>query len=203
MSKFVVRLQVLLWAVPALVFIGPAAHATVVEPVTPGFDFFDFSTPANVVLLVGFLIPIITGIIVKEVAHPGVKAVSTLVLSIIAATVGTIVGTDGGWAWRDFGNAFLSAFVPAIAMYYGFLKPAGVTGAVQRATADFGVLVKAKDVTPVVTDPSHAEVGNTGEVVSEVAVDGTLTVADDGTPTAEAAENPTSGDPYGPHADRP
>lgn len=111
----------------------------------PGFDFFDYSNPGNVVLMVGFLIPIFTGIIIKKVAHPGVKAVSTMVLSILTATIATLVGADGEWAWRAFGNAFLSTFLPAIALYYGFLKPAGVTGKVQDATANFGLLIRERD----------------------------------------------------------
>lgn len=156
------------------VLTGQAASAATVEPVTPGFDFFDFSTAGNVVLLVGFLIPILTGVIVKEVAHPGVKAVSTMVLSILAATVGTLVAGDGSWAWRDFGNAFLSAFLPAIAMYYGFLKPSGVAGAVQHATADFGLLVKAKETAPVHTTVAAAEHGHTEKVVADVSEEGVL-----------------------------
>lgn len=152
------------------------------EPVSPGFDFFDFGTPSNVVLMVGFFIPIITGLIVKEVAHPRVKAISTMVLSILAATIGTIVAQDGGWAWREFGNAFLSAFIPAIAVYYGFLKPSGISGAVQHATSNFGLLVKSQDEVNVVSDPGNrndegqvrADVASTGHLVAE----GTLQAED-------------------------
>lgn len=132
------------------------ASVPVVPDPGPGFDFFDFSDPGNVVLLVGFLIPIITGVIVKKVAHSGIKAVSTMVLSILTATVATLVGLDGEWAWRAFGNAFLSAFLPAIALYYGFLKPAGVTGKVQDMTANFGILGRERSTVPVVAHSEHA-----------------------------------------------
>ena len=141
----VVGLVLVLWLALLLMvaFAFPAAAVTDVDPVT-GVDWFNYSEPGNVVLLVGILIPVITAIITKKVASSQIKAISTLTLTAITATVGTLVGLDGEWAWREFGNAFMSTFVPAIASYYGFWKHSAVTRVVTEKTADFGVLVQRK-----------------------------------------------------------
>ena len=137
----------LFFAAIGLLLATPSYGATVdqVEPVV-GVDWFDFATPANVVLMVGIFVPVLTALIVKKVASSEVKSISTLVLSAILATIGTVVGNDGGWAWRDFGNAFLSVFIPAIASYYGFWKHSVVTRVVTEKTENFGVLGKARNL---------------------------------------------------------
>lgn len=158
-------LRMALWllvAVAALVLTPTVALAATVEPVV-GVDWFDYTTPGNVVIIVGLAIPVITAAITKKVASSEVKALSTLLLSALAATVGTVVGNDGGWAFRDFGNAFLSTFIPAIASYYGFWKHSVVTRVVTEKTENFGVLGKARNLEtqtrPDGPDPADDVVG--------------------------------------------
>lgn len=114
------------------------AGAQEVEPVV-GVDWFDYTTPANVVIIVGLFIPVLTNLITKQVASSQVKSLTTLVLSIVAATIGVLVGDDGNWALREFGNAFLSTFIPAIASYYGFWKHSSLNAAVGTKSANFGL----------------------------------------------------------------
>lgn len=142
-------LRALLLAAATLlaVLMPTAAQAAEAEVVAPtGIDFFDFTTPANVVLMIGFFVPVITAAITKKMASSQVKSVSTIVLTALTATASTLVGTDGDWAWRAFGNAFLSAFFLAILSYYGLWKHSGLNRAVTEKTADFGVLVQKRDV---------------------------------------------------------
>lgn len=133
-------LGMLLWLAMAT-----PASAVAADPVV-GVDWFDWSNPGNAVLIVGLFIPVITAAITKKVASSEIKSLSTLILSILAATVATLVGTDGEWAWEQFGNAFLSAFIPAIATYYGFWKHSVVTRSVTESTANFGLLIQRRDV---------------------------------------------------------
>ena len=158
----------LLLAVLAALALTPtvAVAATVDADPVVGVDWFDWSNAGNVVLIVGLFIPVITAAITKKVASSEIKSLSTLLLSVIAATVGTLVGLDGEWAWREFGNAFLSAFVPAIATYYGFWKHSLVTRAVTEKTANFGVLGKPKTLEndtrpdgPTPADDTHPRYG--------------------------------------------
>lgn len=102
-------------------------------------DWTHLSNATNLVRLLGILIPLATAIITKQVAASGLKSVVTLVLSILAGTIVYLVSVDGGYAIGGFFNAFMNAFLPAIASYYGFLKPTGIAGSFAATTAGFGI----------------------------------------------------------------
>lgn len=104
----------------------------------PATDWFNLDDATNVVRLIGFLLPVATALLTKSNASSGLKAVVNLVLVTLTATVATLVGDSGGYAWQEFVNSFLNTFVPAIAMYYGLLKPTRITDAVNVKTGSFG-----------------------------------------------------------------
>ena len=81
--------------------------------------------------LVSLFLPILTGLVTAKVASPGVKAV---VLLILAAVSGFLVqwldalNTSTGF---DFSQAVFTAgagFITAVALHFGLLKPASITG---------------------------------------------------------------------------
>jgi hypothetical protein len=93
----------------------------------------------NVVRLLGLLIPLLTALLTKKLASQGLKAVVTLISSVLLGSIAYLVAADGGYDWEGFVNAFINAFLPAIAAYYGLWKPTGVAGTVANKTARFGV----------------------------------------------------------------
>lgn len=93
----------------------------------------------DVVRALGLLIPLLTAIVTKKVAAQGTKAVITLVASALLGSIGYLAGEGGGYDLAGFFNAFLNAFIPAIAAYYGLWKPTGLAGSVAEATGDFGI----------------------------------------------------------------
>lgn len=101
-------------------------------------DWLNLSDPTNVVRALGLLIPLLTALVTKKVASQGLKSVVTLVLAAITAGAAVLVADDGGFALNAFVNAFINTFVPAIAFYYGLLKPTGLAGSVANATEFFG-----------------------------------------------------------------
>lgn len=102
-------------------------------------DWFNLGDATNVVRIIGFLIPLVTALVTKSVAAPGLKSVVTTVLSAITAALAVLVAPDGhAFAWQSFINAFINAFVVAIASYHGLWKPTGVAGSLANATRLFG-----------------------------------------------------------------
>lgn len=83
----------------------------------------------TVTLVIGFFIPIATGILTKVSTHPGLKGLLTLVFNAVQALiVGGIVGPDGGHTWSQATLiAFLLALCVSIASYTGFWKPNKIT----------------------------------------------------------------------------
>lgn len=91
-------------------------------------------------ILAGIILPLLTGIVTKLKADSAVKAVSTAVLAVITGAVATLVGEpEAGIRLYDFLFATGLAFVSSIATYYGFWRPTGISGAVQRSTASIGI----------------------------------------------------------------
>lgn len=89
--------------------------------------------------VVGTLIPILVGIVTKSRASSAVKATANALLSAIAGYIVVAIKADGA---IDLYSALLGigmTWVSSVGTYFGFLKPAGVSGAVQDATAGVGV----------------------------------------------------------------
>ncbi len=96
-------------------------------------------------LLLGVVLPMLTGVATKQLAHPGLKAVVLAALSALAGVVAAIVmaaGNVAGLDWNVVGSTALESFLLAIAFHFGLLKPLNATGSgggIARATADVGV----------------------------------------------------------------
>lgn len=87
---------------------------------------------------VATLIPILVGLVTKEVASAKLKSLLLAVLSGLAA-VGTAFVDGGGVLTQETLTMFAQTFVIAVATYYGFWKPTNVAPAVQHKTATFGL----------------------------------------------------------------
>ncbi len=83
-------------------------------------------------------LPILVGIVTKQVAHP---ALTSILLALFSAANGVVSSAilDHGIITKATLSAAFISWVVAVASYYGFLRPTGVAPAVQEKTADFGV----------------------------------------------------------------
>ncbi len=86
----------------------------------------------------GTIVPILVGLLTKLDASSAVKGLVNLVLSAIAGLIATAVVSDGVLTKEAVVAGFM-ALVASVGTYYGVLKPIGVTGSVQRATANVGI----------------------------------------------------------------
>ncbi len=87
----------------------------------------------------GVGVPILVGVVTRSNASSGFKAVLNFLLSAVAGALAVAIEAEGV---VDVGSVVLgigSVWVVSVATYYGLLKPTGVSGAVQRSTASFGV----------------------------------------------------------------
>lgn len=88
--------------------------------------------------IVGVFLPILVGIVTKQVAHSGIKA---SLLAGLSAISGVLISAQeaGGLVAKEVIVAAFLTWVVAVATHYGFWKPTDVTGSVQNKTKDFGV----------------------------------------------------------------
>lgn len=86
----------------------------------------------------GTIVPILVGLLTKLHASPAVRGLLNLVLSAVTGLIAVAVTQDGVLDKASIVAGFM-ALVASVGTYYGVLKPIGVTGAIQRATADFGL----------------------------------------------------------------
>jgi len=86
----------------------------------------------------GTIVPILVGLLTKLNAPPALRGLVNLILSAVAGLIAVAVTQDGVLDKASIVAGFM-ALVASVGTYYGVLKPLGVTGAVQRATADFGL----------------------------------------------------------------
>lgn len=84
-------------------------------------------------LLAGVFIPILVGIVTREVTSPAIKA---WLLAALSAVTGVVVAAQqaGGFVTEDALVAGLVTMVISVATYYGFWKPTGTANLVQRKT---------------------------------------------------------------------
>lgn len=95
-----------------------------------------FDTVQILTLLVGTVLPLLVGLVNKETASAGAKAVWLAVLSALggvgssaldAANAGTV------WDWRTAVVTAITTFLIAVGMHFGLWKPTGAAAAVQRS----------------------------------------------------------------------
>lgn len=93
-----------------------------------------------ITILVGIVLPLVTGIITKLNATSAVKAVANAVLSVVAGFLVALANApEQGLDLYVFLYAVALAFVSSIASFHGIWKPTGIAGRVQATTADFGI----------------------------------------------------------------
>lgn len=84
------------------------------------------------------VLPVLTGVVTKEVASARVKAIVLMVLTAVATLIIAAVQNDGLFTDESL-LQFVTGLVVGIATYLGVWKPIGVTEAVNTKTASFGV----------------------------------------------------------------
>lgn len=96
-----------------------------------------WNNPVEFARVLGLLVPLAVAMLTRSNASTAVKSVANIALSAVAASVAMIVGTDGGWDWGGFFNAWFNAFLTGIVAYYGALKPIGIAPVVALKTRGF------------------------------------------------------------------
>lgn len=102
-----------------------------------------WSTVQIVSVLVGTLIPILTALVTRWNASPGVKAVTNLVLSAIAGFGAEFIKADNAgqeFYWQGALLTTIVTFVVSVATYYGLWKPTNVAGADSSAARAGGFI---------------------------------------------------------------
>ena len=89
-------------------------------------------------ILIGTALPILVGIVSKLEASSRLKA-SLLALLSAAGGVLAVSIEGGGIIEQETVIAAATTYIAAVATYYGFWKPTGVTPAVQSATPNVGL----------------------------------------------------------------
>ena len=131
----------------------------------------EFHTSVQVLtFIVGTLMPLLVGVVTKKVANRGLKLATNAFLSAVAGVLSAAIGAGGVLHLEAFITP-VEAFIVSMALYHGVWKPIGVSGAVQDATADFGIggpmidtlnwpnekgLVRGRGPVPTTPPPAHS-----------------------------------------------
>lgn len=92
-------------------------------------------------ILVSMVLPLVVGIVVKQVAQPAVKSITLAFLSAVTAIATAGLSSNGNIGTNTIVQAVVS-FIIAVGAYYGLWKPTGVAGTVNSATENFGISFK-------------------------------------------------------------
>lgn len=120
-------------------------------------------------LVVGAIIPVLTGAVVKWKASSATKAYTNLALSAIGGALVTVVANKGALQLKEFVATIITTLVVSWGSYEGFYKKTGITDKVQMATADLGI--GSVPPTPVEPEPPFDmdEVEAVRRIVAEMA----------------------------------
>lgn len=94
--------------------------------------------------LAGTIIPLLTAILTKLNASSGVKAICSLILSMMAGAVAYLIAHDGNGDLLDLISAMVVVYLGAGASYQNFWKPTGTSLKLAEATAGTGIGTAAK-----------------------------------------------------------
>lgn len=86
-------------------------------------------------LLVGVVLPLLTGLMTKTSTSAGFKAVVLLALSAVSAVLADFLAALNGGLAFDLGATLLTAlgtFLIGVGMHFGIWKPTGVAAGLQR-----------------------------------------------------------------------
>jgi len=97
--------------------------------------------PTLILILIGAVTPLITGLLTKASASGTVKSLVAVALTLVGAVITWVIEHDGGFTVKEFVVWFAIVFVTHVATYYGAWKPiGGGTGSfTMNATPNFGV----------------------------------------------------------------
>lgn len=98
----------------------------------------EFDLAQTISILVGFVIPLLVGLLSRLNASRHLKAVLNFALSALAAALSGII-PDQPFYWSGFVVTFALTWATSVASYYGLLKPSGVAGSVAEKTSSFGI----------------------------------------------------------------
>lgn len=99
-------------------------------------------------LVVGTILPLLTGLVTKANAAAGVKAVVLLALAAVTGFLSNLVDALNTHAAFNVGSVFLTVlatFLVGVGSYFGLLKPTSLSAKV----ASYGVGRKPKPGSPV------------------------------------------------------
>ncbi|GAA2554837.1 hypothetical protein GCM10010423_65020 [Streptomyces levis] len=86
-------------------------------------------------MLIGVILPIAVGLVTKHTTHPGAKATLLLFLSALNGFLTEFIAAQVSDAGYDMATALWTwggSFVLAVAVHFGYFKPAGTTDWAQR-----------------------------------------------------------------------
>jgi hypothetical protein len=89
-------------------------------------------------ILYSVVLPIIVGIVTKQLASSQLKSVALLFLSVLGVVVAQAIGGGGVFTSQMIVESVIT-FVIATASYYGVWKPTGVAETVQEKTSAQGI----------------------------------------------------------------
>jgi Trk-type K+ transport system membrane component len=92
-------------------------------------------------VLVSIVLPLVVGIVVKQVGSPAIRSITLALLSAVTA-IATAGLSSGGSISKDTAISAVASFIVAVGAYYGLWKPTGISSAVNDKTANFGIAGK-------------------------------------------------------------
>lgn len=104
--------------------------------------------------MVGAVIPLLVGLVTKARASSAVKGLMNTFLSIVGGTI--VVAADHGLhVDSHLALAMFYAFASSTVAYKTLWKPTGIAGAIQNASAQFGVGAEVMASPPIPPTPPH------------------------------------------------
>lgn len=95
--------------------------------------------PAALSYAMGFVVPVLTAILVKSKAPAALKAITNAVLVCIAGLLAMSLKNHGAVDLYAGGVAIAEAAVASWASYNGFWKPTGIAPSIHQGTGAFGI----------------------------------------------------------------
>lgn len=89
--------------------------------------------------MVGALIPLLTGLVVKWKASSQLKSIVNLVLSAVAGALTTVIANQGAMKPKEFVAGIAATLVTSWASYGQLWKPSGIADKVAQVSPDFGI----------------------------------------------------------------
>ncbi len=79
-------------------------------------------------VVISVFLPMVVALVTKQVASSGVKAIVLLALTVVTGALTQIQADGGTFDWKTTVTQTVVAFVIAVGVHYGLLKPIAITG---------------------------------------------------------------------------